>query len=91
MTGRAERGRSPDSPPVRLRLDPTRCAGHGICALVAAERIGLDGWGFAVVDDTPIDRAGLRRRALRAVAACPRGALSLDDAPDRSGTGAALR
>ena len=66
------------------------CGGHGICALISGERIGLDAWGFAVVDPTVIDVTTLRRRARRAVAACPRGALSIEDGPDPSGTAAAL-
>lgn len=64
---------------MRLRLDPTRCGGHGVCALIAAERIELDAWGFPLVDPTPLDDRRLRRAARRAVAACPRGALSLED------------
>lgn len=91
MSGPAVSRRPGKANPIRIRLDPTRCAGHGICALITAERIGLDGWGFAVVDPAPIDETALRRRARRAVAACPRGALSLEDVPDSSGTAAALR
>ncbi|HET6811629.1 MAG TPA: ferredoxin [Acidimicrobiales bacterium] len=83
--------RASKAAPVRIRLDPTRCAGHGICALISGERIGLDGWGFAVVDPTEIGEANLRRRARRAVAACPRGALSLEEVPGPSRTGAAWR
>ena len=67
---------------VRLRLDPTRCGGHGICALIAADRIELDAWGFPVVDPTPLDDRRQRRLGRRAVAACPRGALSLEDVED---------
>lgn len=91
MTDAAGPRRPQKAPPVRVRIDPTRCAGHGICALIAGRRIGLDAWGFAVVDPTPIDDAALRRRARRAAAACPRGALIVEDVPDRSGTAAALR
>lgn len=91
MSGVSPPRRDAKAPAVRLRLDPTRCGGHGICALILAERIGLDAWGFAVVDPTPIGEAALRRRARRAVAACPGGALSLEEVPDHSATGAALR
>ena len=79
------------TPPIRIRLDPTRCAGHGICALIAADRISLDAWGFAVVDATPIGGRALRRRARRVVAACPAGALSVEEVPDHSGSAAPLR
>ena len=65
----------------RLRLDPTRCAGHGICALILGEGVDLDQWGFPVPDGRVVDDGRPRRRALRAVAACPSGALSLEEDP----------
>ncbi|WP_375480392.1 ferredoxin [uncultured Jatrophihabitans sp.] len=58
-----------------LRVDWTRCDGHGLCAALLVDRIGLDEWGFPVVhhsevgDDTPAD-------VRRAIAACPALALS---------------
>lgn len=61
----------------RLLLDPTRCDGHGICALICPERIDLDEWGYARVDPLPIEDKRTRRRAARACAACPTRALSL--------------
>jgi ferredoxin len=60
---------------VRLALDPTRCDGRGMCALVCPERVGLDGWGFPVVDDLSATDRRTRRRMTRAAAACPTGAL----------------
>ena len=63
----------------RLVLDAARCAGHGICALACPERIGLDGWGYAKVDPTPVSGRRALARARRAVAACPEHALVLDD------------
>jgi len=61
----------------RLVVDAARCDGHGICVLRCPELVRLDRWGFAGVDPAPIDDARLARRALRAVAACPNGALSV--------------
>ena len=31
---------------LRLRIDPTACTGHGVCADLLPERIQLDEWGF---------------------------------------------
>lgn len=60
-----------------LELDSSICDGHGICALCCSERIGLDEWGYAVVNSEPIVDARVLKRARRAIAACPEGALSL--------------
>jgi ferredoxin len=63
----------------RLRLDPTACEGHGLCAELLPERISLDEWGYPVVDPEPLTPR-LEKEAKRAVAACPRLALALRDA-----------
>jgi ferredoxin len=63
---------------VRLELDPVRCAGHGLCALLLEERVSLDEWGYPRVDGSPVDDRRTTRRARRAVRACPRQALSLN-------------
>ncbi len=77
---------------LRLVFDASRCDGYGMCSLICPERISLDTWGFAHVDDEPVsDRSG-RRRALRAARCCPRGALGLEEisgispGPAQSGT-----
>ncbi len=62
--------------PFRLVVDGTLCDGHGICALACPERIGLDCWGYAVVDRSRVEDARTAARARRAVAACPARALS---------------
>ncbi|MHB1786551.1 MAG: ferredoxin [Acidimicrobiales bacterium] len=61
-----------------VTVDPTRCDGHGICSLLFAERIDLDDWGFATVDETVFDDPRLAKKARRAVAACPEGALAIE-------------
>lgn len=64
---------------VEVRIDPTLCRGHAICALFFSEGIELDQWGFGkvtvAVADTPRDV----RRARRAASACPNGALVVRD------------
>jgi ferredoxin len=67
----AARGSGP-----RLRVDPIACDGHGLCAELFPERVGLDDWGFPLVDDAPIPRQ-LMAHAQRAVSECPTCALRL--------------
>lgn len=66
----------------RLRVDPIACTGHGICAELFPEWIGLDDWGYPIVESGPIPEE-LRVHAHRAVAACPKLALVVveDEAP----------
>ena len=66
-----------------LRVDRTRCAGHGLCAELLPELIRLDDWGYPVVAAGPVP-AHLEAHARRAVAACPALALALDRAAPRS-------
>ena len=60
----------------RLRVDPTACAGHGLCAELAPELVTLDEWGYPIVTDRLVPR-GLDRTARRAVTDCPALALAL--------------
>ena len=66
-----------------LRLDPIRCDGYGMCAVVLPERITLDEWGYPVIEPGPVPEH-LLARARRAVDVCPVLALRLrqiDSAP----------
>jgi ferredoxin len=63
-----------------LRVDPVACDAFGHCAELVPELIGLDEWGYPVVDGGPVP-LGLVDLALRAVHACPRRALALDRIP----------
>jgi len=66
-----------------VRIDPTLCRGHAICALYFADGIELDRWGFGrVVEPTPRTRRALRR-AVRAAAACPNGAVTVIEMAER--------
>lgn len=60
----------------RLRLDPTACTGHRLCADLLPELIDIDEWGYPIVltEDVP---AHLMPLARRAVAICPNLALRL--------------
>lgn len=62
-----------------LRIDPTACTGHGVCADLLPERIQLDEWGFPIIKpDVPRPLAGHARAAVRG---CPVLALRLQRAP----------
>jgi len=59
---------------MRLDIDWTRCAGHGLCAALLPEQISRDEWGFPVFRGAPIPPADARR----AVALCPALALRVE-------------
>jgi ferredoxin len=60
----------------QLRVDPTACTGHGLCAELLGELIELDEWGYPIVHSREVPVAVLRD-ARRAVSACPTLALRL--------------
>jgi methionine sulfoxide reductase heme-binding subunit len=64
---------------MRLRVDPTTCTGHGLCAELLPELIALDRWGYPLLADQAV-AASLLGRARRAVTDCPALALRLADA-----------
>ena len=59
-----------------LSVDPILCDGHGACAELLPELIGLDEWGFPILGRSAVPPA-LAGEAKRAVAACPVLALRL--------------
>jgi ferredoxin len=61
---------------MKLRVDPTRCAAHGMCAELLPERVRLDEWGYPIIDVRPLE-PDLVMHARRAAAACPTFALLL--------------
>ncbi len=63
--------------PVSLVVDWRRCDGNGVCAELLPELIGRDDWGYPVIASGPVP-AELHRLAVRARAACPALALSLE-------------
>ncbi len=60
----------------RLRVNPIRCSGHGLCAELLPEQISLDEWGYPILSHEPVPK-GLRPLARRAVTDCPALALRL--------------
>ena len=62
---------------MRLKVNPIRCAAHGLCAELLPEHITLDEWGYPILDGQPIEPE-LEQLARRAANACPTLALLLD-------------
>ena len=60
-----------------LKVDIIACDGRGVCAELFPERVGLDDWGYPIIDPTPIT-ADLIGHAKRCVAGCPVLALRLE-------------
>jgi len=84
-SGRTNQPRSARSSSHVLSVDPIACAAHGMCAELLPERIGIDDWGYPIVDrhELPSD---LLELAEMAVDACPTMALHLQRvARSRSG------
>lgn len=63
----------------RLAVNPIACTGHGICAQMLPELVGLDEWGYPILADRPIPHE-LKSLARRAVRLCPTLALRLEGA-----------
>jgi len=63
---------------LRLKIDMERCAGHGMCALLAPALIDLDRWGFPVLSPEPLTAEAEARSGRRAVRGCPAAALRLE-------------
>ena len=63
---------------VRIRVDPIACEAHGLCAELLPELIQLDDWGYPILAAAPV-APGLLDHARRAVDACPRVALAIED------------
>jgi ferredoxin len=66
----------------RLHVNMIECDGHGLCAELVPELIGLDEWGYPVISPDPVPR-NLSRHAKRAVTLCPMLALKLESAATR--------
>lgn len=63
-------------PRFELAIDPTACDGHGVCVELLPECMTFDPWGYPVIQPTRIPDH-LVDHARRAVASCPRLALTL--------------
>jgi len=61
---------------MRMTVNPIRCDGRGLCAVLLPELVTLDDWGYPVIEQADVP-AHLEAQARRAASACPVLALSL--------------
>lgn len=61
----------------RLRVDPVACDAFGHCAELVPELVGLDEWGYPVVEDRACRPHEVGSAEL-AVKSCPRRALFME-------------
>ena len=40
--------------PRKLQVDMIACTGHGLCAELLPELVRLDGWGYPILDGSPV-------------------------------------
>ena len=62
---------------MRVRVDPTRCQGHTLCAMIAPESFELDdvdGHAHAITEEVPESEQDAVREA---VTSCPEQAIEL--------------
>ena len=72
-----------------LQIDRIRCDGHGLCAELLPELIGLDDWGYPIIQAGSVP-AIFVEHARRAVDACPVLALRLASMTGVAPTGPGL-
>jgi ferredoxin len=61
-----------------IAVDWIACDGRGLCAELLPERISRDEWGYPLFSADPLSPQ-LLPHAKRAIAACPRLALRMED------------
>jgi ferredoxin len=61
----------------RVVVNWIECDGHGVCAELLPEVIRLDDWGYPIIEGDV--SKSLLKHARRAVQACPKLALVLED------------
>jgi ferredoxin len=69
---------------VKVRVDPERCQGHTLCAMIAPDMFALsdvDGTSSAVCDLVPGDQEELVREAARS---CPEQAILIEETANGS-------
>jgi ferredoxin len=69
---------------VKVKVDPQRCQGHTLCAMIAPDMFALsdlDGTSSAVCDVVPTDQEELVREAARS---CPEQAIVIEETKNGS-------
>jgi ferredoxin len=63
---------------MKVRVDPTKCQGYGLCTEVAGEVFKLDDFGFAHVEGGTEITPEMEPRVAEAVRGCPAKAIVSD-------------
>ena len=74
----AREGLIAETPGVKVRVDSSRCQGHGQCNLLCPEVFQFDEQGFARIENDRVPER-LEADVERAVGNCPERAISLED------------
>jgi ferredoxin len=72
---------------VKVRVDPQRCQGHTLCAMIAPDMFALsdlDGTSSAVCDVVPADQEEPVREAARS---CPEQAILIEETQNKASKG----
>jgi len=67
-----------EEPPMKIRVDRERCAGHADCAAIYPELFKLDEEGYLDSDGKEIPAEGIKL-AVRAAANCPEQAIAIEE------------
>ncbi len=69
---------------MKVRVDPVRCQGHTLCAMIAPEMFALsdiDGTSSAICEVVPADQESAVREAAHS---CPEQAILVEESPIES-------
>lgn len=64
---------------MRVRVDPTKCKGYGLCAQESPAVFELDEWGFATTPNDGVVATTNEDSARRATKLCPESAITIED------------
>ena len=65
---------------LRVRIDPSRCQGYGVCVEYAAAQFAYDDWGFAQSVDAEVPPESIAAVA-KAIRQCPISAIRWTEEP----------
>lgn len=72
---------------MRVRVDPARCQGHTLCAMIAPESFELDDVDGSAHTVTEVVPVALEDQVLEAVHSCPEQAIIVEFATEPAATG----
>ncbi len=63
---------------MKIHVDRTKCSGHTMCAIAAAELYTVDDDGYSDVDELQVP-PGLEQQARRGMLSCPERAITVTE------------